>query len=103
MLLEEMPRRETVALSPRAVAPRVAVSLPGNPVICGRAWSRSEGCEASRTSISARLMMVTGRTFSASMRFTLEPVTVTASSSLIVSSRAAAVAEGAGAVWANAA
>ncbi len=98
VLLEAMPRSETLALSPRAVAPRVAVSLPGSPVTCGMAVIRSEGWEASRTSIAPASITVTGRTFSTSMRLMLEPVTVNASS-LTVSSPARG---GVGAVWAPA-
>ena len=100
VLLEEMPRNETELLSPRAVAPATAASLPGKPVICGSAVSSSEGWEAPRISNSAFVIRLTGSTFSISIRLMFEPVTVNVSS--FMTSSGIAAADGAGAVCMNA-
>ncbi len=103
VLLEGIPRSDTVAFAPRAVAPSVAVSLPGMPVIWDMAVSRSDAWEASRSSIVLRSITVTGRVFSWSSRRIFEPVTVKACSTTVSSFLSSAAGVGVdGASWARA-
>ena len=95
VLPEPMPRRLTLALSPRELAPPEVDSLRGTLVTCGSAVRSSTGVMALRTSMASRLKMVTGRTFSMSRRLRLEPVTATASSFTMVSSSFGSAAAGA--------
>ena len=101
MLPAPMPRRFTLALSPRELAPPFWVSLSGTLVIWGSAVSISTGVSALRTSMASMLNTVTGSTFSWSSRLKLEPVTVKASS-FTVSPALAAGAELFETAWAKA-
>ncbi len=103
VLAEPMPRRFTLALSPREFAPPAVDSLSGTFVTCGSAVRSSTGVSALRTSMRSLLNTVTGRTFSKSIRLMFEPVTVKASSFTVssVSFFGSGLAV-AGAVWASA-